>query len=62
VIIAIFSVGCSTDDNTVPDQNCADENYFSEHTSRSFDMGFTTWSFGPDLQDVYSTWKTVMGK
>ena len=59
VVIAIFSIGCSTDDNTVPDQNCAIENYFSEHTSRSFDMGFTTWSFGPNLQDVTDTYQFV---
>lgn len=42
-------MGCSTDSETEA----------TEPTSRNFSMGFTTWPFGPNLQDVNDTYSFI---
>jgi len=59
IFILTFLISCNNDDGSIPDDNCATQNYFSEYTSRNFDMGFTTWSFGPNLQDVDDTYRFI---
>jgi len=58
LFLFVILFGCNT---TVdfPEPSCVDENFFSTHNSRSFDMGFTTWPFGPNLQDVDETYQFI---
>ncbi len=40
--------------------SCSSDNTTSEHLdTRSFKMGFTTWSFGPNIQDVDDTYAFI---
>lgn len=56
ILFVIFSLlGCTKDNEEM--NSCATENFFTEHSSRNFRMGFTSWSFGPDLQDVDDTYQ-----
>ncbi|MEO1013313.1 MAG: hypothetical protein AAFX53_18620 [Bacteroidota bacterium] len=45
--IAMALLSCSNDDTT------------SEPTARNFKMGFTTWSYGPELQNVNDTYTFI---
>ncbi|KPM32287.1 Hypothetical protein I595_1937 [Croceitalea dokdonensis DOKDO 023] len=51
-LVLLFILGCSNEDTT-------ETNETSEPTGRSFSMGFTTWSFGPELQDVDDTYAFI---
>ena len=60
VIIILSQLSCSKDDEIEPTiNNCNTVDYFSEYTSRNFEMGFTSWSFGPNLQDVDDTYQFI---
>lgn len=59
IIIITILFGCSEDDVDETDEKCTDVNYFSEYSSRDFNMGFTTWSFGPNEQDIESTYQFI---
>jgi len=48
-LLAFLVVSCSNDSEQGP----------PNETSRSFSMGFTTWSFGPNLQDVEETYSFI---
>ncbi|WP_422083073.1 hypothetical protein [Ulvibacterium sp.] len=39
--------------------SCSKDNDSSQFISRNFKMGFTTWSFGPDQQDVDDTYSFI---
>ncbi len=58
VAVAILS-NCTKDNNQNPTENCVTENFFSAYSSRGFKMGFSTWSYGPELQDVDATYQFV---
>ncbi len=46
----MFLQSCKNDDES-------DGSFFSAYDSRSFSMGFTSWSYGPELQDVEDTYQ-----
>ena len=58
-IIILTFVSCSKNDKITPIDNCVTENYFSEYNSKNFNMGFTTWSFGPNVEDVDDTYQFI---
>lgn len=59
VVFVLNLISCSkSDENTIFD-NCVTDNYFSNYNSRNFMLGFTTWSFGPNLQDVDDTYQFI---
>lgn len=58
-IIALFVlIGILTSCEKVND-SCLNPDFFSEVSARSFLMGFTSWSFGPDIQDVEETYQFI---
>ena len=60
VIFVLFNYSCSKNDRITPTtNNCNTTDFFSDYTSRNFKMGFTTWSFGPNLQDVIDTYQFI---
>ena len=51
-------LGCKNDDSgTLID--CVTDGFFSEYNQRDFEMGFTSWSFGPEAEDVASTYDFI---
>ncbi|MGL1887476.1 MAG: glycosyl hydrolase 53 family protein [Reichenbachiella sp.] len=48
ILISLFLFNCSKDEPTV-----------EVNTDRDFKMGFTTWSYGPNLQDVNDTYAFI---
>jgi len=59
LITLLIFIGCSEDHPVSTSVNCAEENYFSEFSSRNFKMGFTTWSYGPKIQNVDDTYQFI---
>jgi len=59
VTLAIsFLIGCDKEDAKVSEE-CVNEDFFTEFTSRNFKMGFSTWSFGPNEQDKDDTYQFI---
>ncbi len=54
----LFLTSCNEKINPT-DETCITENFFSEYASRNFEMGFSTWSFGPNAQDVDDTYQFI---
>ena len=59
VFAFLLLIGCSQYDAIVSEENCSDNNFFSEYSSRSFKMGFTTWTYGPKSQNVEDTYQFI---
>jgi len=59
ILIVTLLIGCSNNETSEPIQSCLTENYFLGNSSRNFNMGFSTWSFGPNLQDVNNTYQFI---
>ena len=63
IIIAIFvllNYSCGENDGiTSTPNNCNATDIFSDYSSRNFKMGFTSWSFGPNQQDVDDTYQFI---
>ncbi len=49
LLVLILTLGCTEENDPIS----------SEGTERNFGMGFTTWSFGPNLQDVDETYRFI---
>jgi len=58
-IAFLFFVGCNEEYSVIKDNSCKEENYFSEFASRDFKMGFTTWTYGPKVQNVEDTYQFI---
>jgi hypothetical protein len=48
-LVFIFTISCSNDDDSIS----------NEDAERNFKMGFTTWNFGPNLQNVNDTYDFI---
>lgn len=59
LIIILSQSSCNKKKEIESAADCATVDFFSEFTSRNFKMGFTTWSFGPNLQDVDDTYRFI---
>ncbi len=57
LLTALFFVSCFGENETDPPVE--DTGFFSMYDSRDFKMGFTSWSFGPNLQDVEDTYDFI---
>lgn len=51
LLLSLILISCSSDDDVVDDPI----GFFAEFDQRNFSMGFTTWPYGPDLEDVQNT-------
>jgi len=51
-VLIFLLMACEKDSPKPKDEN----GFFDEYTSRHFKMGFTSWSFGPNPQDVSDTY------
>jgi len=51
IILLLSACGESEVDSDMTD-DCQDESFFSAEENRKFMMGFTTWPFGPDIEDL----------
>ncbi|MEQ8517494.1 MAG: glycosyl hydrolase 53 family protein [Cytophagales bacterium] len=58
LLIAILAFACSSDDNSTSPAS-PNTGFFSEYNQRNFSMGFTSWPYGPDLEDVSSTYSFI---
>lgn len=60
LISCLFITSCSKDSPEPEVLNeCFDENFFSEVDQRNFEMGFSTWSYGPDMGDINTTYSFI---
>ncbi len=59
LVLVTILASCKNDNEDMPEANCTAKNYFSEYSTRNFEMGFSTWSFGPNLQDVEDTYQFI---
>ncbi len=56
--ISLSSISCDKEiDN--PTDNCVDSNFFSEYSSRSFNMGFSTWAWENTIESVENTYQFI---
>lgn len=59
-LVFLFLIGCSNDPDEPQIQNeCFDENFASNFPQRNFRMGFSTWNYGPDLEDINDTYSFI---
>ena len=58
ITFILLNYSCNNNDDTTT-SNCNTTEFFSDYTSRNFKMGFTTWSFGPNIQDVDDTYQFI---
>ncbi|MEM9834795.1 MAG: glycosyl hydrolase 53 family protein [Bacteroidota bacterium] len=56
VIILLF--GCEEEEETTLDTGTS-EGFFSEYSSRTFAMGFSTWAYAPTLESVDATYQFI---
>ena len=54
ILLLVQTVAQSCDNDNAPSKD--EKAFFSEYESRNFSMGFTSWSFGPNPQDVANTY------
>jgi hypothetical protein len=59
--IPLFLLACQEDDPEAPvtNQSCSKSSTLEELTTRNFEMGFSTWSFGTDLSDKDKTYQFI---
>ena len=52
LICAIIGLltGCDKEEDLKRD--CVDDDFFSEYSSRNFEMGFSTWAYAPSIAAV----------
>ena len=57
VIIAISLLfACNKEEAS---DDCIQSDFFSEYSSRDFDMGFSTWAYAPTLESIDNTYQFV---
>ena len=59
IIIIIILTGCKKDDLDLPNENCINNSFFSEYSSRNFDMGFSTWPYAQTIESVDNTYDFI---
>ena len=59
IILLLSACGESEVDSDMTD-DCQDESFSSAEENRRFMMGFTTWPFGPDIEDLSETYDFIM--
>ncbi|MFW5700799.1 MAG: hypothetical protein ACOCWM_03830 [Cyclobacteriaceae bacterium] len=59
LVLAILISGCDKNVNDVEIVNCETDNSIDVVTSRSFNMGFSTWPYGPDESDKTETYQFI---
>lgn len=58
LFVSMLLLGCSKTE-PISQNTCPDNPEIKEITSRNFLMGFTSWSYGPELEDVTSTYDFI---
>ncbi len=57
ILLLVQTVVQSCNEGNTPTKD--EKTFFSEYESRNFSMGFTSWSFGPNPQDVTDTYNFI---
>ncbi len=54
ILLSITFLSCKKDDDATDDDTTTppEDTFFSQYESRNFSMGFTSWPYGPDAEDV----------
>ncbi len=55
----IFLSGCDKGNNDIDPPTCEDNNSLNVITQRNFEMGFSTWGFGPNETDKEETYQFI---
>lgn len=58
ILFAVALLMSCEEDRTKP-YTCDSDHSLDSMTSRSFKMGFTTWTFGPDVEDMEATYQFI---
>jgi len=65
LVLVILIAACGEEGDETPnmpiESTCAIADEINQINSRDFKMGFSTWSFGPGIQDVEDTYDFVLG-
>ncbi|WP_204336873.1 hypothetical protein [Cryomorpha ignava] len=54
--MTFFFIGCKKEKDNQP-KDSSKSSFFSEYTSRSFEMGFSTWPYAPTVESVDATYQ-----
>ncbi len=58
LIITTLFVSCNNEEEN-PSVDCTHNDFFCEYSSRSFNMGFSTWAYAPRVESVDSTYQFI---
>lgn len=54
----ILFLGCQKDQENLP-EDCINSDFFNDHRSRSFEVGFSTWAYAPTVASVDATYQFI---
>ena len=59
ILVIVFAISCEQDDIDIP-VDCPTSVELENQVNRSFKMGFSSWSFGPEVSDKDETYQFIL--
>jgi hypothetical protein len=56
IVTVTLQIGCNKDNENQSGEDCINSDFFSEYSSRNFNMGFSTWAYAKTIESVDNTY------